>query len=68
MYLIQRILIMKKVYCKPTIQVQSIESENLMENPMSIPVYTNEDELIEDGSEILVNKHSVWEEQYENNN
>ncbi len=44
------------------IQVQSIESENLMENPMSIPVYTNEDELIEDGSEILVNKHSVWEE------
>ena len=25
---------MKKVYCKPMIQVQSIESENLMENPL----------------------------------
>lgn len=53
---------MKKIYYKPTVQIRSIDSEDLMENPISIPIYTNEDELIEDGSEILVNKHSVWDE------
>lgn len=52
----------KKHYIIPTIRIQEIESEDVMENPMSIPVYTNEDKLIEDGSEILANKHSVWEE------
>ena len=52
----------KKHYIIPTIRIQEIDSEDIMENPMSIPVYTNEDELIEDGSEILVNSHSVWEE------
>ena len=53
---------MKRIYIIPTIRIQKIESEDIMENPMSIPIYSNEDELIEDGSEILVNKHSVWEE------
>jgi len=53
---------MKKIYCMPMIQIKSIESEDVMENPMSIPVYTNDDELIEDGSEILVNNHSIWDE------
>ena len=52
----------KKHYIIPTIRIQEIEFEDVMENPMSIPVYTNEDELIESSEEILVNKNSIWEE------
>jgi queuine/archaeosine tRNA-ribosyltransferase len=54
---------MKKIYVIPTIRIQEIDTQDgILETPMSIPVYTNEDELIEDSSEILVNTHSIWDE------
>lgn len=52
----------KKHYIIPTIRIQEIDSEDIMENPMSIPIYSDSTEVIEDGSEILTNKHSVWDE------
>lgn len=52
---------MRKVYCKPRIQIQSIDSENLMDNPTSIPMFS--DETIIDDSEILINRHSIWDDE-----
>lgn len=50
-----------KKYIKPKIQIQNIETDNILES--SIKVYNDEnDEYINDGSEILINKHSVWDE------
>ena len=53
---------MKEIYCKPLIKVESIECEDLMDTPLSIPISSNEEYLIMDENEVLVNKHSVWEE------
>ena len=53
---------MRKVYCKPRIQIQSIDSENLMDNPTSIPMFS--DETIIDDSEILINRHSIWDDEW----
>jgi len=55
---------MKKTYVIPMIRIQEIDTnESILETPMSIPVYTNSDDVIEDGSEILVNTYSVWDEE-----
>lgn len=59
---------MKKFYLAPKIRIQAIETEdNIME--MSLYVFdennpnTNEDSQITNGSEILGNKHSIWEDE-----
>lgn len=57
---------MKKKYLKLQTRIQPIEFEHdIME--MSLSVFdnnnpdTNEDSQITNGSEILINKHSIWE-------
>ncbi|MBO4850314.1 MAG: hypothetical protein J5529_05345 [Prevotella sp.] len=59
---------MKRIYLIPTIRVQSVDAEdNILE--MSLPVfdeknpYTVESSQISSGTEILVNQHSVWDEE-----
>ena len=55
---------MKKTYLKPLICVQTIDTDcDFMD--MSLPMFENEDSKITDSSEILVNKHSIWEEDNE---
>lgn len=61
-------IVMKKKYLAPMIRIQPIESEDdIME--MSLPVYdeknpyTREESNISDGSDILGNQHSVWDEE-----
>lgn len=52
---------MKKQYIKPNICIQIINfNDNIMDN--SLPIYDNSDSIIEDESEILSNKHSIWDE------
>lgn len=54
----------KKKYVIPCIRIQSIESDNIME--MSLAINNNpDDSQITDGSEILINKHSVWDSESE---
>lgn len=48
-------------YNKPEIQIKLIESE-IMDNVMSIPIYSDDNIIIEDGLEVLSNKSSVWDE------
>ena len=55
---------MKKFYLKPLIRIQTIDTDgDIMD--MSLPLFENEDCKITDSSEIFVNKHSIWEEEYE---
>ena len=61
---------MKRKYVTPMIRLQAIETEDgIME--MSLPVFdennpnTVDDSQIGNGSEILGNQHSVWEEEEE---
>lgn len=50
----------KKKYIIPCIRIKSMESDNIME--MSLVINNNQDDSqITDGSEILINKHSVWD-------
>lgn len=52
---------MKKQYIKPNIHIQNIDFDNeLMDN--SLPIYDNSESIIEDETEILSNKSSVWSE------
>ena len=55
---------MKQIYYKPLIKIKLIECSELMDTPLSIPISSNEENLIIDENEVLVNKHSVWDEQY----
>lgn len=59
---------MKREYLAPTTRIQPIETEdNILE--MSLPVYdgnnpsTVEESQINNGSDILGNQHSVWDEE-----
>ena len=55
---------MKKIYSKPVIHVQEIETgDNIMES--SIPMFTNEEDVITNSHDVLVNKQSVWGEEDE---
>jgi hypothetical protein len=52
---------MKKQYIKPNIHIENIVVDNkLMDN--SLPIYENSESIIEDETEILSNKNSVWSE------
>ncbi len=55
---------MKRKYVMPWIHIQNIESEDFLDESIQIHFSTNSDDeiLITDGSEILVNKNTVWEE------
>lgn len=58
---------MKKSYVIPDIRIQSIDTEDIMEN--SLPLFngqnpnTDETDIITSGSEILGNSGSVWDEE-----
>lgn len=57
-----------KKYLKPTVKVQTIETVGcIMEASLSVfdnnNPNTNEESQITDGSEILGNKHSIWDEE-----
>ncbi len=57
---------MKKTYLIPEIRIQSIDTEDIMEN--SLPIFngdntkTEESDVITEKSEILGNSSSVWDE------
>lgn len=59
---------MKRIYLIPTIRVQAVDAEDdILE--MSLPVFdennpnTEPSSEISNGSEILVNRRSVWDEE-----
>jgi hypothetical protein len=52
---------MKKNYLKPLIGIQTIDTYcDIMD--MSLAMFSDEKDKIVDSSEILVNKHSVWDD------
>ena len=59
---------MKRIYLIPTIRIQAVDAEDdVLE--MSLPVFdeknpnTEQSSEISNGAEILVNQHSVWDEE-----
>ena len=57
---------MKRIYMTPEIRLQSVDAEDIMETT-SLPVFEDKtasdgDYIITNGSEVLGNSNSVWEE------
>lgn len=53
---------MKKNYVIPAIRIQEIDTnESILDTPMSIPFYKDNEDEISESSEILVNNNSIWD-------
>ena len=60
---------MKKIYLTPAIRIQAIDTEDILDNSVGgVPVFDDKNPssdasiLITDGTEVLGNKTSVWDE------